>query len=1510
MKIKKTKKFTGILLILCLAVIGFAGGMTALMGGGSHEPNAVHAAANEPTQCVQIYGGGRLTAATPWWYGEEDTRAVGSWDDMWVQGYFDASTGTLTVKNMRFMFNKQAKHVIRVNSNDGDNTPGPKDLTIKLIGDRNILSLERTHYQGAAPLAPIWNESGGNITITAEQDATLEIIAKNNSFAFYNGGCHGAYGIVAGTFTEKGNSNLWRDRLVSGGSISIEGKAKVNIDAYSGYTNSLSPWHAMGLNAYQNITIKDDAEVSIKAESELSKFYDEAEIEKYIEHFDWSFVRLGEEGLTERQKNDARNILRAYARSTTAYGIRAATGMININTTKKVTVDCSSEKFRSGNGYANNTIALSSPGKQPVMTKAEELILRWESYGTGGINDIAGPVERFSAPLYNATQYVKSQTPWSADTYSEMKIAPAPALFFTHSSAYNVPAGIVNTTIATIDVSGTVSGGIPIPGSLPYKYSISGPASSWLRLINPYQGFITGTRPLTTQSNSAAVVTVEDSLGQKKSITIQVGAITAIPLVSSNSTINIPTGALNTAISPAINVSYYLSGGTSPFTYSLVGTQWFTISSSGVISGTRPDTPQAAKTATVKVTDLTGQFLNININVGAVTVAPLVFDNSSAFDIPTDETGTSVTAINLSGGVSGGKAPYTFSIASGIKWFDLDPSTGEISGTRPDWSQAAGTSTIRVTDSLGSFKEITINVAAVTSAFTKSVSVGTQIGTLKTDHNSTVQGSVTFSVATVDIANGMTATIEWYKDPYGKTPLEGYIVSELSFSMPGISAIGPDGTSTITINKVNDYTPSAGKYYFQITIDSMKSNIVEYTILNYYSLVFDYSSFYYDVPTGLVGTAITPIAIPAMSVPPSGGVKPWTFTVEGSESSWLSISDGYLVGVRPSTPQAASKLTIRITDAIGETDTIEITVGQVWAQSYTVIVNGGSGYMGQVDWFPGESVSIWHDTPPEGYSFDGWTVDSGGVTIDETFLGDFFTMPAQHVEVTAVYTKIPPEFPFVFDYNESFDVPDGAPGTTITTIDVSGGVSGGFVPYTYNMVGPDWLSIDSGTGVISGTRPIKRLDATTAIILVTDSEGEVKSITISIGEVTLGYMTLPEYDIPTDDPNTTITSIDLGTDITGGSGTFTYEMIVGPEWLSMNSSGVITGMRPATPQVASLLIILVTDDIMGDTLYVYIPVGAVLDSSTTYAVTITDGTADKTTVSQCDVVTIEADPAAEGKIFDKWVIISGTVLLEFDEMEITSFVMPAGAVSIKATYRHLIISTVKVNYGSGSEDYGEKETVTIKANTAATGYEFDKWVIVSGTIILADANNSTTTFLMPGHDVEVTATYKIKTYIVTFKDHDGTVIGTPQTINHGAAATAPADPTLTGWTFTGWDTAFDNVTNTLIVNAVYTENDTTPTVCTVCENDPCTCDTTPTVCTVCENDPCTCDTTPTVCTTCENDPCTCDTTPTVCTTCGNDPCTCKDGGLGTGAIVGIVIGVLALLGGGIALYWFVIRKKI
>ncbi len=72
-------------------------------------------------------------------------------------------------------------------------------------------------------------------------------------------------------------------------------------------------------------------------------------------------------------------------------------------------------------------------------------------------------------------------------------------------------------------------------------------------------------------------------------------------------------------------------------------------------------------------------------------------------------------------------------------------------------------------------------------------------------------------------------------------------------------------------------------------------------------------------------------------------------------------------------------------------------------------------------------------------------------------------------------------------------------------------------------------------------------------------------------------------------------------------------------------------------------------------------------------------------------------------------------------------------------------------------------------------------------------------------DTTVKATYSIQTFTVEFVDHDGTPIST-QTVNYGGNATVPADPTRDGYTFTGWSGTYTNVTANSTVTAQYTQN--------------------------------------------------------------------------------------------------------
>lgn len=84
-------------------------------------------------------------------------------------------------------------------------------------------------------------------------------------------------------------------------------------------------------------------------------------------------------------------------------------------------------------------------------------------------------------------------------------------------------------------------------------------------------------------------------------------------------------------------------------------------------------------------------------------------------------------------------------------------------------------------------------------------------------------------------------------------------------------------------------------------------------------------------------------------------------------------------------------------------------------------------------------------------------------------------------------------------------------------------------------------------------------------------------------------------------------------------------------------------------------------------------------------------------------------------------------------------------------------------------------------------------------------------FYVINNDVTFYAIWKTptKTYSVSFIDWDGKVLS-EQTVEEGKAAVAPANPTRTGYKFTGWNQTFTNVNGNLIIIAQYQYNTSTP----------------------------------------------------------------------------------------------------
>ena len=268
------------------------------------------------------------------------------------------------------------------------------------------------------------------------------------------------------------------------------------------------------------------------------------------------------------------------------------------------------------------------------------------------------------------------------------------------------------------------------------------------------------------------------------------------------------------------------------------------------------------------------------------------------------------------------------------------------------------------------------------------------------------------------------------------------------------------------------------------------------------------------------------------------------------------------------------------------------------------------------------------------------------------WLGSDSKLYASGSSVPADVTKLTAQFaPGIFDVTITTDrLPDGKVGEAYSQTLTADGTE----PVAWSISSgnlPDGLKLDGNTGEISGT---PTADGTAKFtVKATNSAGSnTKELSITIAKAA-----------PTEHTVKFNANGGGGTmaDVTGVSGSYTLPAcgFTEPEgkqfkgWSTSADGSVISGT---------------TYEVSSDTTFY-----AIWESKE-YSIIVTDGKAtigagsEISKAAQGTTITLTANAAPDGKVFDKWVVESGNTTLEDANSETTTFIMPDSEVSVKATY--------------------------------------------------------------------------------------------------------------------------------------------------------------------------------------------------------------------------------------------------
>ena len=353
-----------------------------------------------------------------------------------------------------------------------------------------------------------------------------------------------------------------------------------------------------------------------------------------------------------------------------------------------------------------------------------------------------------------------------------------------------------------------------------------------------------------------------------------------------------------------------------------------------------------------------------------------------------------------------------------------------------------------------------------------------------------------------------------------------------------------------------------------------------------------------------------------------------------------------------------------------ESPTIVLTLRETAVTEYNLTVNNGYGGGKYAE---GIRVKISPNPTPTGKRFTGWTIE-GISGIDTTKEEIIFNMPANDVTATPNYEDI--------EY----------------TVTVNGGTADKAKAKFKELVTITANEVDGQEFV----------------------RWEITGIEVSLN-LTKKELT---FNMPNGDVTATATYRGARYSITVNNGSANYSEA------TYQTEVTVTANAPGDDEyfdkweVAGIT--LSDEDLAKSTLTFQMPAGNVTFKATylsvpKYGIIMVDGTKDKEVAKEGETITITANPAPTGKVFDKWTCETAGVTIEFASATSspTTFVMPAREIEIKAHFRDIEAAPsieIKVEGGTGSGTYKQGDEVTVTAEDKE-GKEFKGWQDESGKII-------------------------------------------------------------------------------------------------------------------------------------------------------------------------------------------------